>query len=98
MDDVFHMDFADQAQTAALHAMRVRSHLPERSRMSRKLETWPCLLQRRPTRLTGPPRFIGVPARTPTPRAPTPGVSTAARATGATGRTTQPALTTPAAQ
>ncbi len=28
--------------------------------------------QRLPTRLTGPPRFIGVPARTPTPGAPTP--------------------------
>ena len=26
------------------------------------------LCQRRPTRLTGPPRFIGVPGRTPTPR------------------------------
>ena len=45
-------------------------------------------LQRRPTRLTGPPRFIGVPARTPTPGAPTPtpatptrGVNTAAVAT-----------------
>jgi len=29
-------------------------------------------VQRRPTRLTGPPRFQGVPGRTPTPRAPTP--------------------------
>ena len=38
--------------------------------------------QRRPTRLTGPPRFIGVPARTPTPGAPTP--TPAPRAT--TGR------------
>src|SRR5438309_5756057 len=45
-------------------------------------------LQRLPTRLTGPPRFIGVPARTPTPAAPTPGVSTTAAATGAPGATT----------
>jgi hypothetical protein len=37
--------------------------------------------QRLPTRFTGPPRFIGVPRRTPTPGAPTPGVTTA-RATG----------------
>src|SRR5215203_5394347 len=36
------------------------------------------ILRRLPTRLTGPPRFIGVPRRT------------AARATGATGRTTHP--------
>src|SRR5882672_9486991 len=48
--------------------------------------------QRRPTRLTGPPRFIGVPRRTPTPTAPTPGVTTA-RATGR-GRSTTPGLTT----
>src|SRR5215207_3023310 len=41
-------------------------------------------------RLTGPPRFIGVPGRIPTPAAPTPGVTTARRATGATGRATQP--------
>src|SRR3954451_11362251 len=51
--------------------------------------------QRTPTRLTGPPRFIGVPARTPTPGAPTPGVATTTAAAGATttaavGRTTQP--------
>src|SRR5918993_514504 len=44
--------------------------------------------QRLPTRLTGPPRFIGVPGRTPTPGAPTPGVTTA-RATGR-GRSTTP--------
>jgi len=48
--------------------------------------------QRLPTRLTGPPRFIGVPGRTPTPGAPTPGVTTA-RATGR-GRSTTPGLTT----
>src|SRR5258705_10799922 len=48
--------------------------------------------QRLPTRLTGPPRFIGVPRRTPTPGAPTPGVTTA-RATGR-GRSTTPGLTT----
>jgi hypothetical protein len=48
--------------------------------------------QRLPTRLTRPPRFIGVPGRTPTPRAPTPGVTTA-RATGR-GRSTTPGLTT----
>jgi hypothetical protein len=42
--------------------------------------------------LTGPPRFIGVPRRTPTPAAPTPGVTTA-RATGR-GRKTTPGLTT----
>src|SRR3954447_12277663 len=48
--------------------------------------------QRLPTRLTGPPRFIGVPGRTPTPTAPTPGVTTA-RATGR-GRSTIPGLTT----
>ena len=48
--------------------------------------------QRRPTRLTGPPRFIGVPGLTPTPAAPTPGVTTA-RATGR-GRSTTPGLTT----
>ena len=47
--------------------------------------------QRLPTRLTGPPRFIGLPCRTPTPRAPTPGVTTA-RATGR-GRSTTPGLT-----
>src|SRR4051812_6407656 len=47
--------------------------------------------QRLPTRLTGPPRFIGVPARTPTPGAPTPGVTTA-RATGR-ARSTTPGLT-----
>jgi hypothetical protein len=41
--------------------------------------------QRRPTRFTGPPRFVGVPTR------PTPGVATA-RATGR-GRSTTPALT-----
>ena len=35
--------------------------------------------QRRPTRLTGPPRFIGVPRRTPTPGAPTPGNAAGAR-------------------
>ncbi|ABQ32874.1 hypothetical protein BBta_0601 [Bradyrhizobium sp. BTAi1] len=44
-------------------------------------------VQRRPTRLTGPPRFIGVPARTPIPGAPTPGRTTA-RATGRGRRTT----------
>ena len=33
---------------------------------------------------------MGVPGRTPTPGAPTPGVTTARRATGATGRATQP--------
>src|SRR5438309_78498 len=44
--------------------------------------------QRTPTRLTGPPRFIGLPARTPTPGAPTPGVATTAAATGAPGATT----------
>src|SRR4029077_890192 len=56
----------------------------------------PCLAQRRPTRLTGPPRFMGVPARTPAPGAPTPtratpttGVATTAAATGV-GRATQP--------
>src|SRR3954462_3431861 len=48
--------------------------------------------QRLPTRLTRPPRFIGVPGRTPTPTAPTPGVTTA-RATGR-GRSTTPGLTT----
>src|SRR4051794_24854060 len=48
--------------------------------------------QRLPTRLTGPPRFIGVPRRTPTPTAPTPGVTTA-RATGL-GRSTTPGVTT----
>jgi hypothetical protein len=48
--------------------------------------------QRLPTRFTGPPRFIGVPGRTPTPAAPTPGVTTA-RATGR-GRSTTPGLTT----
>jgi hypothetical protein len=49
------------------------------------------IIQRLPTRLTGPPRFIGVPRRTPTPAAPMPGVTTA-RATGrATSRT--PGLT-----
>ncbi len=48
--------------------------------------------QRLPARLTGPPRFIGVPGRTPAPRAPTPGVATA-RATGR-GRSTTPGLTT----
>jgi len=62
--------------------------------------------QRLPTRLTGPPRFIGAPGvgvrpgtpmnrggpgRTPTPGAPTPGVTTA-RATGR-GRSTTPGLT-----
>jgi hypothetical protein len=52
----------------------------------------PAPFQRTPTRLTGPPRFIGVPARTPTPGAPTPGVTTA-RATGR-GRSTTPGLTT----
>src|SRR5215216_3761026 len=50
------------------------------------------LSQRLPTRLTGPPRFIGVPARTPTPGAPTPGVTTA-RATGRATSTT-PGLAT----
>jgi hypothetical protein len=48
--------------------------------------------RRLPTRLTGPPRFIGVPRRTPTPGAPTPGI-TKARATGR-GRNTTPGLTT----
>ena len=47
------------------------------------------LPQRRPIRLTGPPRFMGVPRRRPKPGAPIPGVATA-RATGATGRTTHP--------
>ena len=71
--------------------------------MGRWLPLLPATRQRRPTRLTGPPRFMGVPARTPTPGAPTPGVATAAaatgaRATGATttgaGRSTTPGLTT----
>ena len=47
--------------------------------------------QRLPARLTGPPRFIGVPGRTPTPGAPTPGVTTA-RATGR-ATSTAPGLT-----
>lgn len=51
-----------------------------------------CAFQRLPTRSTGPPRFIGVPGRTPTPAAPTPGVTTA-RTTGR-GRSTTPGLTT----
>src|SRR5438132_11006934 len=54
-------------------------------------------LQRLPTRLTGPPRFIGVPARTPTPAAPTPGVTTA-RATGRATSTTPGLATHPTGQ
>ena len=50
------------------------------------------LAQRRPTRLTGPPRFIGVPARTPTPGAPTP-----TRPTPTAGVTTRPPPPAPAA-
>jgi hypothetical protein len=48
------------------------------------------LPQRVPARSTGPPRFVGVPGRTPTPGAPTPGVT--ARATGR-GRSATPGLT-----
>src|SRR5262245_59146041 len=38
-----------------------------------------CRVQRRPMRLTGPPRLRGVPGRTPTPRAPTPALATRTR-------------------
>ncbi len=51
--------------------------------------------QRLPARLTGPPRFAGVPGRTPTPGAPTPGV-TARRATGRARNTTPGLATHPA--
>ena len=57
--------------TPARKVTRVRLTLPHRfpdSDACRRLN----LRQRRPTRFTGPPRFRGVPGRTPTPRAPTP--------------------------
>src|SRR5260370_15369384 len=43
---------------------------------------------RRPTRLTGPPRFHAVPGRTPTPRAPTPTRATPTVATRTRGAAT----------
>src|SRR5689334_7348268 len=44
----------------------------------------PIGVQRRPARLTGPPRFAGVPGRTPTPFAPISTVPTPGRATSRT--------------